>query len=52
MWLLEGREEFKKALGNIKDTEGGVEEIWEKMRDKIREVIDGGYVEKDSGRIC
>lgn len=49
MWPLEGRKEFRKVLDDIEGTEGG-EEVWEKMRDKIREVIERRDVTKNSRR--
>ncbi|KAL6416395.1 hypothetical protein ACFW04_013523 [Cataglyphis niger] len=37
----EGKDEFRKALGNVEEVVGEVEEVWETMRDRIKQVMRG-----------
>ncbi|KAL6417803.1 hypothetical protein ACFW04_012524 [Cataglyphis niger] len=47
VWSQEGKDEFRKALGNVEEVEGGeVEEVWGSMRDRIKQVIRGGCAAK------
>ncbi|KAL6417114.1 hypothetical protein ACFW04_014677 [Cataglyphis niger] len=46
VWTQEGKEEFRKALGNIKEVLEKVDEVWENMRDKIKEVMIDGCASK------
>ncbi|KAL6431964.1 hypothetical protein ACFW04_007414 [Cataglyphis niger] len=47
VWSQEGKDEFRKALGNVEEVAGGgVEEVWGSMRDRIKQVIRGGCAAK------
>ncbi|KAL6442301.1 hypothetical protein ACFW04_002510 [Cataglyphis niger] len=41
VWTREGKDEFRKALGNVEEVVGEVEEVWETMRDRIKQVMSG-----------
>ncbi|KAL6448017.1 hypothetical protein ACFW04_000211 [Cataglyphis niger] len=46
VWTQEGKEEFRKALENVEEVVGEVDEVWENMRDKIKEVMTDGCAAK------
>ncbi|KAL6419614.1 hypothetical protein ACFW04_013702 [Cataglyphis niger] len=46
VWTQEGKDEFRKALGNVEEVAGEVEEVWETMRDRIKQVMRGGCAAK------
>ncbi|KAL6416875.1 hypothetical protein ACFW04_014794 [Cataglyphis niger] len=46
VWTQEGKKEFRKALGNVDEVAGKVDEVWENMRDKIKEVMISGCSSK------
>ncbi|KAL6417324.1 hypothetical protein ACFW04_014575 [Cataglyphis niger] len=46
IWTQEGKDEFRKALGNVEEVAGKVEEVWETMRDRIKQVMRGGCAAK------
>ncbi|KAL6416955.1 hypothetical protein ACFW04_013076 [Cataglyphis niger] len=50
MWTQEGKEEFMKALGNVEEVVEEVNEMWENMRDKIKEVMIDGCAAKEVRR--
>ncbi|KMQ83697.1 axoneme-associated protein [Lasius niger] len=50
VWSAEGREEFRKAIGDLKETDGGVADTWVKMKGKIKKVMEGKCEAKDRGR--
>ncbi|KAL6418191.1 hypothetical protein ACFW04_012287 [Cataglyphis niger] len=37
VWSQEGKDEFRKALGNVEEVAGEVEEVWGSMRDRIKQ---------------
>ncbi|KAL6419634.1 hypothetical protein ACFW04_013719 [Cataglyphis niger] len=46
IWTQEGKDEFRRALGNVEEVAGEVEEVWETMRDRIKQVMRGGCAAK------
>ncbi|KAL6420967.1 hypothetical protein ACFW04_013629 [Cataglyphis niger] len=46
IWTQEGKEEFRKALGNVNEVTGEVDEMWKNTRNKIKEVMIGGCASK------
>ncbi|KAL6419329.1 hypothetical protein ACFW04_013913 [Cataglyphis niger] len=46
VWSREGKEKIRKALGNVEEAVGEVEEMWEKMRDRIKQLMIGGCAAK------
>ena len=49
MWSVERREEFRKAMGELEETDGGVAETWGEMKDRIKKVVEGGCEAKERG---
>ncbi|KAL6421353.1 hypothetical protein ACFW04_014690 [Cataglyphis niger] len=50
VWTREEKDEFRKALGNVEEIVGEVKEVWETMRDRIKQVMIGGCVAKGTRR--
>ncbi|KAL6429518.1 hypothetical protein ACFW04_008298 [Cataglyphis niger] len=50
VWTREGKDEFRKALGNVEEVVGKVEEVWKTMRDRIKQVMVGGCAAKEIRR--
>ncbi|KMQ90929.1 hypothetical protein RF55_9261 [Lasius niger] len=50
LWSVEGREEFRKAIGDWEETDGDVAETWVEMKGRIKRVMEGGCEAKGKGR--